>query len=394
MNKLKLLFSSYILLLVGFFTYSFTQVDLSLTLSRLSVYQTIEKSLQHIGFYQRPLSTLIFIIIVSLLFIFYCAFLYLAKKGQLKIKTLAILTILTAVILVLSYNAFSYDLFNYIFDAKIVSHYHQLPYFYSALDFPKDPMLNFMRWTHRLYPYGPSWLILTVPLTFIGMDYFLPTFFLFKILMGMSFLGSCYLTYKISAKIFPENKLLNVAFFAFNPLVLIESLVSAHNDIPMIFFILLSIYLFLQKKKVLSWLSNLFSIGIKFSTGALLPLFILAEFFDKTGRKINWEKFFITAVLLSLTTVLVASIRTTFQPWYLIFPLSMAAFVARKKYIAIPAFVASIFAVSIYIPYILMTDYAKGYPQIIQNIELTGLITVSIVTVITLAMVKFFQKIN
>jgi hypothetical protein len=162
----------------------------------------------------------------------------------------------------------------------------------------------------------------------------------------------------------------------------------------MIFFILLSIYLFLQKKKVLSWLSNLFSIGIKFSTGALLPLFILAEFFDKTGRKINWEKFFITAVLLSLTTVLVASIRTTFQPWYLIFPLSMAAFVARKKYIAIPAFVASIFAVSIYIPYILMTDYAKGYPQIIQNIELTGLITVSIVTVITLAMVKFFQKIN
>jgi hypothetical protein len=308
----------------------------------------------------------------------------LAKKGKLKLKALTILTILTAVILVFSYNAFSYDLFNYIFDARIISHYQLNPYFHRPSDFVGDPMLNFMRWTQRTYPYGPSWLVLTVPLTFIGMDYFLPTFFLFKILMALSFLGSCYLIYKISARIFPEHKLFNVAFFAFNPLVLIESLVSAHNDIPMIFFILLSIYLFLQKKKVLSWVSNLFSIGVKFSTGALLPLFILIGFFDRTGRKINWEKFFIASVILSLTTVLLASIRTTFQPWYLVFPLSMAAFVAHEKYISIPAIVASIFAVGIYIPYVFMTDYAKGYPQIIQNIEIAGLVAVLIVFVLSL----------
>jgi hypothetical protein len=392
MNKLRLLFSSYILLLVGFFIYSFTQVDLSLTLSKLSVYQTAEKYLQYVGFFQRPLSTAIFIVMVSLLFIFYCVFLYLAKKGQLKLKTLSILTILTVVILVFSYNAFSYDLFNYIFDARIVSHYHLNPYVHKPSDLFNDPMLNFMRWTHRFYPYGPSWLILTVPLTFIGMDYFLPTFFLFKILMSASFLGSCYLIYKISEKIFPENKIINVAFFAFNPLVLIESLVSAHNDIPMIFFLLLSIYLFLQKKKVLSWVSNLFSIGVKFSTGALLPLFIFAEFLDRTNRKINWEKFFIVSVALALFTIAFASIRTTFQPWYLIFPLSMAAFVPKKTYIFIPSLVASIFAVAIYVPYVLMTDYAKGYPQIIQNIELAGAITVLILTVLILIGMKFLLK--
>ncbi|MGA2967976.1 MAG: hypothetical protein ABSD69_02300, partial [Candidatus Levyibacteriota bacterium] len=262
----------------------------------------------------------------------------------------------------------------------------------EASDFTSDPMLNFMRWTHRYYPYGPSWLILTVPLTFIGMDYFLPTFFLFKILMALSFLGSCYLVYQISAKLFPENKILNVTFFAFNPLVLIESLVSAHNDIPMIFFILLSIYLFLQKKKVLSWVSNLFSIGIKFSTGALLPLFIIVEFFERTGRKINWEKFFIASVILSLLTVLIASVRTTFQPWYLVFPLSMAAFIPKKLYIFIPMLIASIFALVIYIPYVLMTDYAKGYPQIIQNIEITGLITVSLLTILLVLKVGVSPK--
>jgi hypothetical protein len=367
-------------------------VDLSLTLSKLSIYQTVEKVLQYLGFYQRPLSTLIFIIIAGLLFLFYCSFLYLVKKGQLKLKTLTILTILTAVILVFSYNAFSYDLFNYIFDARIVSVYHLNPYFYKATDFASDPMLNFMRWTQRTYPYGPSWLILTVPLTFIGMNYFLSTFFLFKILMVLSFLGSCYLIYKISERIFPENKLFNVAFFAFNPLVLIECLVSAHNDIPMIFFLLLAIYLFLQKKKVLSWISNIFSIGVKFSTGVLLPLFILLEFFERTGRKINWEKFFVASVALSLLTVLIAGLRTTFQPWYLIFPLSMAAFIAQKKYVFIPSLVASIFAVSIYVPYILLTDYAKGYPQIIQSVEIIGLIIVLLLTVLLVLKQTFLSR--
>jgi hypothetical protein len=210
--------------------------------------------------------------------------------------------------------------------------------------------------------------------------------------MAMSFLGSCYLIYKISEKLFPANKLFNVAFFALNPLVLIETLVSAHNDIPMIFFLLLAIYFFLQKKKRLSWVSNIFSIGVKFSTGALFPLFILLEFADKIGKKINWEKFFIAATILSLLTVLLASIRITFQPWYLIFPLSLVAFVSSKKYIAIPSVVASIFAAFIYVPYVLMADYAKGYPQVVQNIELAGVFVVCLSVIILVLKPKLFSR--
>src|ERR1035437_10026606 len=320
MKRFKLLVLLYLSTIVALFIYSFTQVDLSLTLSKVSIYQFFEKYLQNVGFFQRPLSTVIYIVILVLLMIFYFIFLYQILKKKINPRSIWKIIIFTTVVLVFSYNAFSYDLFNYIFDAKIATHYHLLPYFHSALDFPKDPMLSFMRWTHRTFPYGPSWLALTVPLSFIGMNYFLPTFFLFKILAGFSFLGSCYLIYKISEKIFPENALLNLVFFALNPLVLVEALVSAHNDIPMIFFFLLSIYLFLQKKKALSFISNIFSIGVKFSTGVIFPLFIILEFFDRTKRKINWELFFIGSFVLSLLTVVLASYRTTFQPWYLVLP--------------------------------------------------------------------------
>jgi len=382
MKWLKLFSLLYPLTVIALFIYSFTQVDLSLTLSQVSVYQFVEKYLQQIGFFQRPLSTVIYIVILVFLLIFYFLFLQKTLTKKINPKSVWKIIIFTTVVLVFSYNAFSYDLFNYIFDAKIVTHYHLVPYFYSALNFPKDPMLSFMRWTHRTFPYGPSWLVLTVPLSFVGMNYFLPTFFLFKLLMGLSFLGSCYLIYKISERIFPENKLLNLAFFALNPLVLIECLVSSHNDIPMIFFFLLSIYLFLQKKKILSFLSNIFSIGIKFSTGVIFPLFIVLEFFERKKRKINWELFFVLSFLLSLSTIILATFRTTFQPWYLIFPLSIAAFVSRKFYIFIPSVVATIFGLLIYVPYVYMTDYAKAYPAFVGYIEIAGFVAIFLFTLL------------
>lgn len=376
MTRVKLILTSYAFSLIALFFYSFTQVDLSLTLSRLSIYQTIEKSFQYIGFFQRPLSTEILSIILFLLFSFYILILYFVNKKRIELKHLKIVIPLTFVILVFSYNAFSYDLFNYIFDAKVLTHYGLNPYMYKPSDFPGDPMLNFMRWTHRTYPYGPTWLLLTVPLSYLGMNIFLPTFFMFKLLMGFSYLGSSYLIYKISEKIFPENKLLNLSFFAFNPLVIIESLVSSHNDIPMIFLFLLSIYLFLVKKKVLSFLSFLLSIGVKFSTGFFLPLGIYLVYMEKVKKKVDWEKFFAVSFLLSILTVVLATIRTTYQPWYLVLPFSMASFIPKKYYIFIPSLVASIFSIAFYIPYVYMTDYAKGFPQTIFNIQIAGILAV------------------
>jgi hypothetical protein len=392
MKWLKLLSPLYLLTILALFIYSFTQVDLSLTLSKVSIYQLTEKYLQNIGFFQRPLSTIMYVVILVFLITFYLIFLYQTLKKKINSGSIWKIIIFTTVVLIFSYNAFSYDLFNYIFDAKIVTHYHLVPYFYSALDFPKDPMLSFMRWTHRTFPYGPSWLALTVPLSFIGMNYFLPTFFLFKLLMGASFLGSCYLIYKISEKIFPESKLLNLVFFALNPLVLIESLVSAHNDIPMIFFFLLSIYLFLQKRKALSFISNIFSIGVKFSTGVIFPIFLVLEFMDRKNKKINWELFFIGSFLLSLLTVVLATIRSTFQPWYLVLPLSLAAFIPRKSYFFVLSVIATLFGLLIYVPYVYMTDYAKEYPIIINYIEIIGILVILLFTAFYCLKLKISPK--
>ncbi len=381
MTKIKLLILSYIAVIVALFLYTFTQVDLSLTFSQSSIFQTAEKFMQNIGFFQRPLSAAIFGIITAILFIYYLLFLYLSRKGVIKYFHLKLIIPIVVIILGLSYNAFSYDLFNYIFDAKIITFYHQNPYFHAPIDFTGDPMLNFMRWTHRFYPYGPSWLILTLPLSFVSLNIFIVNFFLFKGLIALTFLGSCYLIYKISEIIFPKDKVFNTLFFALNPLVLFEGLVSVHNDFPLIFFALLAFYLYFKKRKIGSFLSLFFSIGIKYASVILIPVFLGLFVYERLKKNINYEYVFLISAVISLSAIIFASYRTTFQPWYLMFPFSLAAFVSRKYYVFIPVLVSSIICSIIYIAYVLLTDYSIGYPELIGQIELYGLGALVILTI-------------
>ena len=362
-SNFKFVIIGYLLIIIGLFFYSFTQVDLSLTLSQWSIWQVVQKFSQHIGYFQRPLSSFFFSAIVLTLFIFYLVILYEVHKKKISKKTIWFLIIATTVILTFSYNAFSYDLFNYMFDAKIVTYYNQNPYVHKALDYASDPMLSFMHWTHRVFPYGPVWLALTVPLS-IGLKFFLPTFFLFKILISMSFLGTVFFIGKILQKFSLKDELFGVAFFALNPLVIIESLVSAHNDIVMMFFAMVAVYLLMNKKYVRSLILLILSIGVKFATAFVLPIYLLVYFFEKK-KMVNWKIIFSLITILMIIPVILASYRTNFQPWYLLNILPLAALVSRNYYIFIPSVILSLFSTFEYLPFLYLGNWDNPVPSIL-----------------------------
>jgi hypothetical protein len=361
-SSLKFIGLGYLIAVIGLFLYSFTQVDLSLTLSRWSIWQAIQKYFQHIGYFQRPLSSGLFTGIVLLLFFFYLMILRAVHKGIISKKTIWFLIISTAVILTFSYNAFSYDLFNYIFDAKIVTFYHQNPYLHKALDYTSDPMLSFMHWTHRLYPYGPVWLGLTVPLSFIGIQIFLPTFFLFKILISLSFLGTAFYVGKILQKFSPKDELFGIAFFALNPLVIIEGLVSAHNDMSMMFFAMAALYLLINIKHVRSIILLILSIGVKFATAFLLPVYAYIAYLQRKKMTINWEFLFIVMTGFMVIPIIVAAYRTTFQPWYLLDILPFAALISKKYYVLIPSVIISLISLFEYLPFLYSGNWNNPIP--------------------------------
>lgn len=368
------------------FLYSFTQVDLGLTLTRASVWQTIQRAFQSIGYFNRPLSTYIFIFILLILTTLYLFTLRLIKDGKLTRKELWMVILAISVVLFFSYNAFSYDLFNYIFDAKIVTYYHQNPYVQKALDYPGDPMLSFMHWTHRTYPYGPVWLGITVPISFISLNYFIINLYLFRLLVVASYVGSLYFLEKILHKTKVAVPLFGLAFFALNPMVIIETLVSAHNDIVMIFLTLVSLYLFLSAKYVFSIITLLLSIGIKFGTAVLLPVYIFYPYLKIYIKNVNSILLHVL-LLLMIIPVFFATVRTNYQPWYLLLVLPFAALLSHKPYVFIPSVVISIFSLFHYAPFLYTGNWDDPIPQILTIITISSII-ISVILIITVYLLR------
>ena len=369
-SKLKFLIIGYIAALIFLFLYSFTQVDLGLTLTEASWWQNFQNFFQRIGYFQRPLSTYFYISIVLLLFAFYIVFISLVKKKKISIKTTWGLIIFISLLFTFSYNAFSYDLFNYMFDARVITNYHQNPYLHKALDYPGDPMLSFMHWTHRTYPYGPVWLFLTVPFSFIGGNFFLLTFFMFKAIASLSYLGTAYFISKILKKVKAENALPGLVFFALNPLVIIEGLVSAHNDMAMIFFSVLSLYLLLGSKKALSFITLLASIGVKFATVFLLPAYI----YYLMKNKIDMEKFFKILFFSMFIPLIFVTIRTNYQPWYLLYIIPFASLSPKKRFSIGTGTILSFFSLIQYVPFLYTGNWDKPIPQILFYTTVSGFI--------------------
>jgi len=388
--KYKIITGIYILIIFALFFYSYTQVDLGLTLIKHPAVYPIQRAFQYVGYFQRPISTSLYIFLLASMFALYISFLLLARKGKFTVKQIWTIIVAQVIILTFSYNAFSYDLFNYIFDAKIITHYHLSPYLHSALDFPKDPMLSFMHWTQRTSPYGPVWLLLTVPFSFLGFQYFLLTFFLFKILMSTAFVASLFFIRKILQRINPNGESFGLVLFGLNPLVVIESLVSSHIDIVSVALMMWSIYYLVNQKIIRSTLIFILSILIKYTTIFLVPIYIFLVFIKKISKKIDWQKIFAWSSAFMIMPVIFQSFRTNFQPWYLIAILPLIPFTSARYYFVVPAVIISFFSMLIYVPFLYTGNWNPPIPTILLWITVTGVV-LSVVIVLILRIKNMLQ---
>ncbi len=282
----------YFLLLAILSIFSYSHVDPNITLINHPLWEGFRNSMVYLGYYQRSISSVIYIVIISLLFYFHYYFNKRHKTANLFILTFGIVSALIA-----SYPFLSHDFFNYLFDAKILTVYGKNPYLYKALDFPKDPWLIFMHWTHRTYPYGPFFLGFSLIPSFLSFGKLILNFIFFKFMFaGFYILGVYYLN-KINKKY--------ALFFATSPLILIEGLMNNHNDLIALSLGLTGMYFLLKNKKIYSLLFLILSAGIKYIT---IPIIFLT----KNIRSLTNKVVFCAIILI----LLYLSIFFEIQPWY------------------------------------------------------------------------------
>lgn len=288
--------------LLTIFSYGF--VDFGLPIS-------VPYDFNRIVYDERLGGTSMYIFLVVLLLGAYAYFLRQAYKKEVTLQEAKKTILITSALLFLSFPAFSHDIFNYIATAKVTYFYGENPYIVMPIELTNEPMLAYLHAANKTALYGPSWILLTAIPHVAGMGNLLLTMAMFKALITLFYLMTAYLIWRISNK-----NILSLTVFALNPLILMESLVSSHNDIVMMFFALLSFYLLKKRLAILAFVSLLISIGIKFATVALVPVLIYVWYQQRQGRKIPWPHIWLSSVLVMMIVFLVSPVREEMYPWY------------------------------------------------------------------------------
>ncbi len=346
------LLTFYFLLLTAYTCFSFGLTAPNLTLINQSWFVSFQQQMWQLFFNNRSLATTVFILLISVLFGTYLLLIKnVAKFNQqqntcFSWQTYLILLLMLALPLLFSYNALSYDVFNYIFNAKMVVEYQADPHVQTAIEFSGDPWTRFMHNIHTPAPYGYGWTGLSLLPFLSGFGKFLTTWLSFRLWSILSLILTvlliAYLKKQVSKKPFNLNDLI-LTFF--NPLVLIEIVSNSHNDLWMMVFALSSLAMLFKTKfikksfvnRLLIIVSSIillaFSISIKLASLALIPIWILLflehvcllklqinHLLKKIGLEATKEWLynhwpFIASCLMFLPLLTTRSQQ--FHPWYL-----------------------------------------------------------------------------
>jgi len=243
------------------------------------------------------------------LFGIYLIVLKLLMKENDKIRFVLVGGILFALILTFSYPQTAIDLFVYAIHTRGWARYGLVPFSVSPNALPtSDPWQGLAgEWTNTASPYGPVWEWLSLGAYHLSGGEYLAHLFALKILNVLIYIGCIWLLYRILMLLRPQSAVVGTAFFALNPLVLLEGIQNAHNDLPMVFLFLLSIWGFIillegeqgQRRYVTSAVFVLgFAAAIltKYIPLLVLPFFLLGL----AARQTTWSRWIFSMILYGL----------------------------------------------------------------------------------------------
>lgn len=201
--------------------------------------------------------------------------LVLQKSSILSLKKIFLWLSVFVIILLPLLPATSGDLYHYILQGKVLSHYGENPFTFSAGELKHDVFHLFVYPVNIGYPtvYGPVFVLLSSVLTFLFGNFFIVSLYAFKAIFILLHLANVFLIYRIIQKIQPKLSGMAAVLYAWNPFIIFETAQNGHNDSVMIFFILLSVHLYVQKKYIWVMPALLLAAMSKYIALMLLPLF-------------------------------------------------------------------------------------------------------------------------
>ena len=261
--------------------------------------------------YDNYINAIIYLCIFFLLFFLYFIILKKVNKIFKTKKQMFIFITVIGILFSIIIPTTSLDVYSYIGNGWVDSNYNENPY-YTSVDnienkYGEDEMLqNVARcWREEPVVYGPTWSLVCKGLTSLSFGNITLALYIFKITSFIVFICSCVLIYKIT------NKKFFVILFGLNPFILFEFLSNVHNDIFLVFFVLLAIYFVKNKKNIVFAVASIaIATGMKYLSILLLP-FILCYALRKENikDKIKYTIFYAIEFILILVLFYLVYIR-------------------------------------------------------------------------------------
>ena len=241
------------------------------------------------------IDTALYLALFLSLFAIYFAILKRWKQLFKSKKKMFVFILIIGIIFSTIIPATSLDVFSYIGNGWVDSNYHENPYYtpiQEILDKNPDQMFKKVAlcWRTETVVYGPVWSLICKVLTKLSLGNLTSALYIFKIANLIIFLGCSILIQKIT------KKRLFTLLFSLNPFILFEFLANAHNDIYLVFLILLAIYFIKNKKNITASVACIaIATALKYLSILLLP-FILAYALKNEDIKNKIRKIILYAI--------------------------------------------------------------------------------------------------
>jgi hypothetical protein len=176
------------------------------------------------------------------------------------------------------------DVVLYVVRARLWALYGGSPMLAMPAEFPQDPYIRFSGEYHsEVSPYGPLWeLIAQVPMR-LGIHEIAAGVIAMKVISLVAYLGMAVLVgwfARQDASQAPSHprvsSLTALAFFALNPLVLLEAIGNGHNDMLMLAFMTLGLVFWQRGRWAWAAFALTLAMLVKITGLILLPLFGIA----------------------------------------------------------------------------------------------------------------------
>jgi hypothetical protein len=212
---------------------------------------------------------------------------------------------LAGLILLFQYPFGASDIFDNIMHGRILGIYHANPFIQAPVNFSTDPFYLYAGWKYYPSMYGPLWELMAGGVARLAGNGFFQNVLAFKLLPAAFLAGSVAVTAVILRRAASQRALPGVWLLAWNPVVLTETIGTGHNDMAMVFFVLLAVWAISRERYSLSVAALIAGALVKFLPVLLVPAAGWLALHDLDGLRAKL-RFLLMAGSISLGLIIAA----------------------------------------------------------------------------------------